>query len=88
VLVTEDVLLILLEIDNNSRINLCFTVMKSREQFIMLTIGFIGVLGIQVGLYEFLQDRSSALVYILLVVGSILALVGFDRYRNIEDEEV
>lgn len=72
---------------NNTPVKLRFSVMKSREQFIMLTVGFVGVLGIQIGLYEFIQDRSSTLVYVLLVVGSILALVGFDRYRNIEDEE-
>lgn len=62
--------------------------MKSREQFVMLSVAIIGVLGMQVGLYELVRGSGRALVFTLLVGGSTLALIGFDRYRKIEDEEI
>ena len=61
--------------------------MKSREQFVMLSVALVGVFGMQIGLYELVRGSAQALVFSLLVGGSALALIGFDRYRKIEDEE-
>lgn len=61
--------------------------MKSREQFILLTVAVIGVLAMQIGLYELVRGTARHLVFTLLALGSTMALIGFDGYRRIEDEE-
>lgn len=59
-----------------------------RKQFIMMTIGMIGVFGIQVGLYELIKGNSHPLiVYTILAIGSVFALKGFGAYRKMEDEQ-
>lgn len=62
--------------------------MKSREQFVMLSVALVGLFAMQVGLYELVRGSERWLVFTLLVGGSALALFGFDRYRKIEDEEI
>jgi hypothetical protein len=61
--------------------------MKSREQFVMLSVAIVGLFAMQVGLYELVRGSDRLLVFPLLVGGSVLSLLGFDRYRTIEDEE-
>ncbi|MEM1359500.1 MAG: hypothetical protein AAGF89_14940 [Bacteroidota bacterium] len=52
----------------------------------MLAIGVVGVLGIQIGLYELIKGQAPLMmVYSMLGLGSALALVGFDYYRRVED---
>jgi hypothetical protein len=62
--------------------------MKSREQFIMLSVALVGLFAMQIGLYELVRGSDRLLVFPLLVGGSDLALFGFDRYRTIEDEDI
>ena len=61
--------------------------MKSREQFYALTAALAGIVGMQIGLYELVQGKPVIPVYALLICGSTMALLGFDRYRRIEDQE-
>lgn len=57
-----------------------------RKQLVMLAIGVVGVLGIQIGLYELIKGQAPLMmVYSMLGLGSALALVGFDYYRRVED---
>ena len=59
-----------------------------RRQLIMMTIGFIGVFGIQVGLYELVKARAPLIIiYGILAIGVVLAFKGFGAYREIEDEQ-
>jgi len=57
-----------------------------RKQLVMLAVGVVGVLGIQIGLYELVKGSASPqLIYGMLGLGSVLALSGFDYYRRVED---
>lgn len=53
----------------------------------MACFGLIGILGIQLGLYELIQGLAYPKAYGMLFVGSFLALVGFGRYKSIDEEE-
>lgn len=59
-----------------------------REQKIAVVIIVIGVLGIQVALYELIKGNLGlTIIYPMLIIGSFLAYKGVDKYRRIEDQE-
>lgn len=60
----------------------------NRKQIVMLAVGVVGVFGIQIGLYELIKGQAPLmLIYSILGLGSLLALIGFDYYRRVEDSQ-
>ncbi|MEL6670482.1 MAG: hypothetical protein AAFY36_10095 [Bacteroidota bacterium] len=60
---------------------------RSQEKSYVLLAAIIGVLAMQVGLYELVKGTNLPMVYLTLGAGSLLAYKGFDKYRKMEDEE-
>ena len=62
--------------------------MESRQAFAIGLI-VVGVLGIQIGLYEWYRGIIPLVtIYIMLGIGAWLSWTGVDRYRKIEDQEI
>jgi hypothetical protein len=64
-----------------------FHTVKNSEQITMMCFGILGIFGIQVGLYELIQGVKYPKAYGILFIGSFLALVGFGRYKSIQENE-
>lgn len=56
-----------------------------RKQSVMVAVGVIGVLGIQIALYELIKGITSpALLVVILLFGALLAYRGFSTYIEVE----
>ncbi|MTB50605.1 hypothetical protein [Lewinella sp. W8] len=61
--------------------------MRTKEQVTMVCFGLVGIMGIQLGLYELIQGLAYPKAYGMLFIGSVLTLTGFGRYKRIQEEE-